>query len=87
MPPAGAADQDRVEPVRDRRDDDRGDAHDQHLLKIVAGRIDELRDEGAEEDERLRVADRHQKALQEEAAARRRRARRLAERARSSGAA
>ncbi len=51
------------------------------LQRIVAARVDELRDEGAEEDERLRIADRDEESLQEEADARHGELLALAERA------
>ena len=67
---AGAACGNRVGRIRHRREDHRCDAHDDDLLGVVGARVDELRDEGAEEDQRLGVADRNQEALQEKAAAR-----------------
>ena len=56
--------------VRHRRADEGGQAHDRDLQRVVAGRIDELREKGAEEDQRLRIADGNEQTLQEKSAAR-----------------
>ena len=71
---AGAAGEEGVGAVGYERDRHRGDAQEHDLPAVVAGRVDELRDEGAEPEHRLRVGEDDQQALQEEAAARRRRA-------------
>src|ERR1044072_1112715 len=58
-----------VDAVGHRRYRHRRQSHDQDLQAMSARRIDELRKEGAEEDQGLGVAQRHQHALHEEAAA------------------
>src|SRR5215207_9742194 len=62
----------RVGAVGHGRDQHRRQAHDQDLQAVVARGIDELREEGAEEDQRLGIAEGHQDALCEETATRRR---------------
>ena len=67
---AGAACDERIGRIRDGGEDERGDAHHRYLKHVVTGGVDELREEGAEEDQRLRVADGDEETLQEEAPAR-----------------
>ena len=80
-PPRGKG----VGAVRDGREQHRRQAHDQDLQAMIARRIDELRKERAEEDQRLGVAECHQGALQQETAAWRRDGAVAADLRRSSG--
>lgn len=64
---AGAAGQHGIGAVAERGEGQRGRAHDRDLGYVVARRVEELREEGTEEQQRLGVAERYQRALQEEA--------------------
>ena len=70
---SSTAAEDRIGAIGERGGRHRGRAQEHDLSHIVARRVDELRNEGAEPEQRFRVAHQHKKSLQEKSPARLRR--------------